>query len=133
MKVLRSHYVLAVPDLARSRDWYERTLGCTSEEVDPGNWVFCTCDAVVFMLGHCPDAIPVTDLGDHQYFAYLVVDDVDAFHERASREGADIIKPPRDEPWGMREMALRTVDGHRMMIATTLNATSDAWPAPDSA
>lgn len=125
MKALRSHYVLAVPDLARSRDWYERTIGCTSEEVDPGNWVFCTCDNVVFMLGRCPDAIPIPDLGDHQYFAYLVVDDVDAFHERAAREGADIIKPPRDEPWGMREMALRTADGHRMMIATNLEAGSE--------
>ena len=29
------------------------------------------------MAGHCPDSIPARDLGDHSYFAYLVVDDVD--------------------------------------------------------
>jgi hypothetical protein len=29
---------------------------------------------------------------------------------------ADIIKPLRDEPWGMREFGIRTVDGHRMMF-----------------
>ena len=51
-----------------------------------------------------------------------VVDDVDAFHERALREAAEVRKAPRDEPWGMREMALRTVDGHRMMLATKLDA-----------
>lgn len=121
MKILRNHYVLAVHDLERSRDWYERVLGCQADEVDPGNWVFMDAGGVSFMLGRCPDAIAPHDTGDHSYFAYLVVDDVDAFHERAKSAGADIMKAPTDEAWNMREMALRTVDGHRMMIATRLD------------
>ena len=119
-KILRNHYARAVHDLERSRDWYERVLGCTTEVIDEGNWLFFRRDQVTFMCGRCPGAIDPQDLGDHQYFAYLVVDDVDAFFERAAREGADILKAPRVEPWGMREMALRTVDGHRMMIAEPL-------------
>ena len=121
MRITGNHYVLAVPDLERSREWYERVLGCETEVVDEGNWLFFHRDGVHFMCGRCPDAIPVPELGDHQYFAYLVVDDVDAFHERARRAGAAILKTPRDEPWGMREMALRTVDGHRLMLATKLS------------
>ena len=121
MKITGNHYVLAVPDLERSRDWYERVLGCATETIDEGNWLYFHRDGVTFMCGRCPEAIPIPDLGDHQYFAYLVVDDGDAFCERAQREGAEILKKPRDEPWGLREMALRTADGHRMMLATRLS------------
>ncbi|MGD1915396.1 MAG: VOC family protein [Phycisphaerales bacterium] len=120
MTIQSHHYVLAVHDLDRTRDWYQRVLGCEAEEVDPGNWVFLSTDGVTFMCGRCPDATSPADLGDHAYFAYLVVDDVDSWHERAEREGADVLKAPKDEPWGMREMALRTVDGHRMMVASKL-------------
>lgn len=117
MKIISNHYVLAVKDLARSRDWYERVLGCETEVIDENNWLFFHRDGVEFMCGHCPDAADISTLGDHQYFAYLCVDDVDVFHDRAKREGADITKAPCDEPWGMREMHLRTIDGHRMTIA----------------
>jgi catechol 2,3-dioxygenase-like lactoylglutathione lyase family enzyme len=134
--LLRSHYVLAVPDLDRSRRWYERVLGCSADEVDPGNWVFMIRDGVVFMLGRCPDATPVQELGDHQYFAYLVVDDVDAFYAQASaalsEAGGEVLKSPRDEHWGMREMALRTIDGHRMTIAQNIGKPSEAWPTGDA-
>lgn len=117
MRIESNHYVLAVHDLQRSRDWYERVLGCTTEVVDEGNWLFFSRDGVTFMCGQCPDAIDPQDLGDHQYFAYLVVDDLSAFHQRARDADAQICKQPTDEPWGMREMGLRTIDGHRIMLA----------------
>ena len=44
------------------------------------------------------------------------VDDVDGFHRRAVAAGADVLKAPRDEPWGMRELGLRSPDGHRFML-----------------
>jgi uncharacterized glyoxalase superfamily protein PhnB len=34
----------------------------------------------------------------------------------APGRGVELIKPLRDEPWGMREFGVRTVDGHRMMF-----------------
>ncbi len=69
------------------------------------------------MLGRCPDALPATELGDHSYIAYLTVDHLDDYHARAVAEGAEILKPPTDEPWGRREMALRTSEGFRIMLA----------------
>lgn len=68
------------------------------------------------MLGRCPEAMPASELGDHSYVAYLRVDDVRAFHDRAVTAGADIVKPPTEEPWGMREFAVRSPDGHRFML-----------------
>jgi len=43
---------------------------------------------------------------------------VDAMHEHARSAGATIQFPPRTADYGMREFALHTIDGHRMMIVT---------------
>lgn len=72
------------------------------------------------MLGRCPDVPAASELGDHSYVAYLRVDDVDAFHRRAAEAGAEVLKAPHDEPWGMRELGLRTPDGHRLMLGETI-------------
>ena len=114
--MLSSNPVLSVHDLERSAAWYREVLGCRTREADPGNWVFCRSGEVDIMLGRCPDDVPATELGSHSYVAYLRVDDVDAFHDAAVRAGADVVKPPTDEPWGMRECALRSPDGHRFML-----------------
>lgn len=117
-RITRNHYVLAVHDLERTRRWFENALACDAEEVDPGNWVFLRVrpSGVTFMVGRCPDAVPAADLGDHSYFAYLEVDNLDEWAARAGRAGAEVTKPVRTEPWGMRELGLRTVDGHRIML-----------------
>ena len=116
MEILNSSPVLAVHDLARSARWYRDVLGCETRDPDPGNWTFCGSGAIEFMLGQCPDAMPASELGDHSYVAYLRVDDVQAFHDRAVGAGAEITKPLTDEPWGMREFGVRSVDGHRFML-----------------
>jgi hypothetical protein len=41
----------------------------------------------MIMLGSCPDAMKPADLGDHSYFAYFVVDDVDGFYEEFRSRG----------------------------------------------
>jgi uncharacterized glyoxalase superfamily protein PhnB len=116
VQITRSYPVLAVHDLDRSGAWYSDVLGCELDDVDPGNWRFCRAGEVMFMLGRCPDVPPASELGDHSYVAYLRVDDVDVFHARAVASGAEVLKAPRDEPWGMRELGLRSPDGHRFML-----------------
>jgi predicted enzyme related to lactoylglutathione lyase len=112
----RNRHVIAVHDLASCADWYTRVLAFQPEWIGDDEWVFLHRDAVTIMAGKCPDDIPPPELGCHQYFAYLETDNLDAEHARALREGADIIKPRTDEPWGMREFGLRTADGHRIML-----------------
>ena len=69
------------------------------------------------MLGRCPDALPPEQLGDHNYFAFLATDNVDGLHVEFAANGAHIISPPTDKPWGWREMAVATPEGHRMTFA----------------
>jgi len=116
MKIVSSDPVLAVHDLDRASQWLTRVLGCERSDPDPGNWAFCSAGPVTFMLGYCPQSLPASDLGDHSYVAYLTVEGVDDYYARAVAENAQILKAPCDEPWGRREMALRSPDGHRFML-----------------
>jgi predicted enzyme related to lactoylglutathione lyase len=120
MTITRTMYVLAVLDLERSGDFYERVLGFEVRDIGDPGWRLFVKDQCRVLVGCCPDAAPAHDLGDHSYFAYLVVDDARAYYERVSKGGAEVIKPLRDEPWGMREFGLRTVDGHRIMVGQDL-------------
>lgn len=122
MRLIGSDPVLAVHDLDVSAAWYREVLACEFDDVDPGNWRFCRAGGVTFMLGRCPDVPAAGELGDHSYVAYLRVDDVDAFYRRAVAAGAEVLKPPRDEPWGMREFGLRSPDGHRFMLGQLVSA-----------
>lgn len=109
-------YVIAVPDLARSAAYYHDVLGFEVREIGDPGWRFYVRDACMILAGECPDAIPPAQLGDHSYFAYVQVEGVDALHAEVTARGAELIKPLRTEPWGMREFGIRTVDGHRMMF-----------------
>ena len=110
------HYVLAVPDAARTADFFVQQLGFEARPVaDPG-WRFVARDGFMVMLGSCPDAIPPGQLGDHSYFAYFVVDDVDGYFRQVQAKGTQVSSAPEDKPWGMREFSIRTPDGHRIMV-----------------
>jgi uncharacterized glyoxalase superfamily protein PhnB len=50
----------------------------------------------------------------------LVVDDVGAHHAHARAEGADIVYPPADMPYGMREYGARDIEGRLWSIMAPL-------------
>lgn len=114
-----SEHVLAVPDLARATAWWRDAAGFDVTLEIPG-WVFLRLGEARLRIGECPDAQAVSTLGDHQYFAVFHVDDVDALHDRLIGAGASIRKPPTDEDWGLREMAVATPDGHRFMVVQSI-------------
>ncbi len=116
------HYVLAVPDASRTAEFFVQQLGFELRPVaDPG-WRFVGRDGFMVMLGSCPNAIPPSQLGDHSYFAYFVVDDVDGYFREVQAKGAQVSSIPEDKPWGMREFAIRTPDGHRMMVGKRIDS-----------
>ena len=115
-------YVLAVPDLERTTAYFEDALGFARDWNDGDNWQALVRGGVRLMLGHCPDALPPSELGDHSYFAYVDVDDIDALHAEIAAKGAIVRSAPADKPWGRREMAVGTPDGHRLMFGQTIPA-----------
>ena len=111
-----SMFVLAVQDLQKSGAFYRDVLGFQIHEMGDPGWRLYERDHCKIMVGECRDAMPASQTGDHSFFAYLTVDDVDSFYQQVIAANAEITKSIRDEPWGMREFGLRTVDGHRIMF-----------------
>ena len=62
----------------------------------------------------------------------VFVDDVDLVFEVCQRHGMEVPQPPRDEPWGVREMHVRHPEGHVLRVGHSLESdTADhAHPHP---
>jgi len=120
--ITKPSFVIAVPDLKASSSFYRDVLGFTIRAIPDPGWLFYTCGDCVIMAGECPDAIHPSKLGDHSYFAWLQIDDIDSFYESVRAAGAQICKTIRNEPWGMREFGLVTADGHRIMFGSPISA-----------
>ncbi len=121
MTILQNHYVLAVHSVRESARFYVDKLGF-QVTAEPHGWIFVTKDNCMIMLGECPDDMHPSQLGCHNYFAYLRVDDANAYHAELRRNGVDSLSPLADQPWGMREFSIRTPDGHRIMIGQSIEA-----------
>lgn len=117
--ILQNHYVLAVPDVRRSAEFYVQMLGFRVV-AEPSGWIFVARDGCMIMLGECPDDMHPSELGCHSYFAYLRVADANGEYNDLKAKGADILSEIEDKPWAMREFSLRTADGHRMTIGQSL-------------
>ncbi len=114
--IRRNMYVIAVQNLQAAASYYQDVLGFSIREIGDDGWRLFERDGCQIMAGHCADSIPAKELGDHSYFAYLVVDNADKYFADILEKGAEVIKPLKSEPWGMREFGVRTNEGHRIMF-----------------
>lgn len=119
-KVLKTRFVIAVHDLQKSAAFYRDVLGFSVHAIPDPGFLFYTSGDCTIWAGLCPDALSPAELGDHSYFAYLEIDDINPFYDSVRAKGAQICKTIRDEPWGMREFGLITADGHRIMFASPI-------------
>jgi hypothetical protein len=118
-------FVLAVPDLDRSAGYFRAVLGFNVLWTDASDWRLVERDGVRVMLGHCPNDIPPSALGSHNWFGYLNVSDVDALHAEFTGRGA-VCTTPTNTHYGMREIVVTTIDGHRVVFG------QDSPPGRDS-
>jgi catechol 2,3-dioxygenase-like lactoylglutathione lyase family enzyme len=113
-KLIGSRFVLAVKNLAASKAFYCDVLGFVEEPIRADGWAFLRRDDVAVSLGECPDGPAASEIGDHSYMAYLLVDDARGLCEAIRNQGGAILSDVADKPWGMREFLIRTIDGHRI-------------------
>jgi uncharacterized glyoxalase superfamily protein PhnB len=121
-RIVNSRCVLAVRDLEVSTRYYKEVLGFSQEPIDADGWSFLTRDTFRVMLGECANERPASELGDHSYFAYWNVDDVDGFYSEIFDRGALVTSAPTNKPWGLREFSVRTPDGHRITCGELIQA-----------
>jgi len=55
----------------------------------------------------------------------IFVDDVEPIYQKCLAEGLEVVWPPTDMPWGIREMHVRHPDGHVFRIGHGLEEDDD--------
>lgn len=118
-EILAATFVLAVDNLERSRQFYIQKLGF-AEDLSVEGWSFLSRGACTLRLGDCPGIRPMSAVPDHSWFAYLHVRDVGNLYAEIVKNGVEIWHELADKPWGMREFAIVTPDGHRIVFGEDL-------------
>lgn len=109
-------FVLAVHDIDATASWFRDCLGFSITWDDAPDWRLVARDGVRIMVGRCPNDRPASEIGSHNWFGYVSVDDVTAFHAELTARGVSC-GPPVDTHYGMREIGVATPDGHRIIFA----------------
>lgn len=107
--------ILNVADLAASLDWFAR-LGWTkrwtwSASDGPGRPGFGSVASGDWEIFLCQDGQGGRG-ADHGVWLSIWIDDVDALYAACQRANIEVLQPPQNEPWGVREMHIRHPDGH---------------------
>ena len=61
-----------------------------------------------------------SDAAEKGVWMSIWVEDVDAVHRHCVAQGLDVVWPPNDMPWNVREMHVRHPDGHVFRISKGL-------------
>lgn len=112
--------VLPVHDVAAAAEWFVRVLGFQIDflhgapvpvhgrvKLGDHSWG----DPVYIHLSQAPG--PIQPCGETRLH---VGRDVDGLHRHALAQGATVLLPPTDQPWGLREMGIEAPGGHRLVL-----------------
>jgi predicted enzyme related to lactoylglutathione lyase len=114
MEVLSSRVLLQPVDFERSFRFYAGSLGLHVYR----EWGSGSTRGVVFFLGGgFLELSGSSRTGASECVGlWLQVRDVDAVGHELEEAGVEVLEPPTDKPWGLREMQIRDPDGLRIVI-----------------
>ncbi len=114
MEVLASRVLLQPVDFERSFRFYAENLGLHAYR----EWGIGSTRGVVFFLGGGFLELSGSSRTriSESVGLWLQVRDVDAVGHELEEVGVDIVEPPTDKPWGLREMRIRDPEGLRIVI-----------------
>ncbi len=114
MDVLSSRVLLHPTDHARSRRFYEESLGlAVYREFGPADH-----PGVVFHLGNGLLELSGQSANGPgaEVALWIQVRNVQKQHDRLAAEGVPILRPPVQEPWGLIECWIADPDGMRIVL-----------------
>lgn len=126
MALVRSFPTILSDRLPETRDFYVSLLGfhvafdsdyyvalATPPDVEGGP----ACELAVWAVGH--ETVPPPYRADPAGIVLtFVVDDVDALHVEARRQGVPVVAPPRDQFYGRRRMLVTDPNGLLVDVST---------------
>jgi PhnB protein len=125
---------LVVAGAAEAIRFYERAFGAKElmKMEGPDGKVMHACISIngssVMLVDEMPEwkALGPKSLGGTPVTIHLMVNDVDAFADRAIAAGAKVIMPVADQFWGDRYGIVEDPFGHHWSMATTKKVMTEA-------
>lgn len=108
MEILASRVLFRPSDYPRSLVFYRDALGLAIAREYPGGTVFHAGQSLIELAGH---GTPTHPGGPFPGALWLQVRDVYAVEALLRERGVAIIRPARQEPWGLHEMHASDPDG----------------------
>jgi len=122
--------VLLVKDVVKAAAYYTGKLGFAVEQFwgEPPMFTIARRDGVSIMLNQVDagDTFHPNSSYDGRFSAYLDVLDADALHAELQMSGADVVCPPEDMPYQMREFQVRDLDGHLLAFGHDISGQGTA-------
>lgn len=122
MQIRRAMPVLRTNDPATARAFYEGFLGFRVAMDEDGMLMFAspsTPTTQLLVAWASPTAVD-PDVLDVE--VSIEVDDVDAAYEQARAAGLEVVRPLRDEPWGIRRFFVRDPTGRTINVASHITS-----------
>jgi uncharacterized glyoxalase superfamily protein PhnB len=115
-RIVRVAPYLLVPDVAAAGDYYEKVLGFSREYLggDPPEFGIYARDGHPIMLRRAPDPgriVPAERQGG-TWDVFCWVEGLDALQAELKDRGADFAYELTIQPYGMREIAVRDLNGY---------------------
>lgn len=109
---------------------FEEVLRYTGEEGYVSHAEMRLGDAAIYLGDPGDDYRNPKRLGQQTVGIYVLVDDVDAHHERAQAAGAEILQAPADQEYGDRRYDAVDREGHRWYFAQPIReVAAEEWGA----
>ncbi len=105
-------------DLDATLAYYQTTLEILPQWRDKDDFAAVWAGDVVMFLRAAPAGFTPMEI-------VLNLDDVDALYARYQAAGADIAETLETRPWGMREFAVRELNGHVFRIGSLDESRAD--------
>ena len=119
-EVLAATFVLAVRDLDVARRFYIEKLGFV-EYLSVDGWSFLSAWCLpTGVLAIAPESGPCRMFRTTHGSRTFMFEMPPVFASEIVKQGVEIWHPLADKPWGMREFAIVTPDGHRIVFGERL-------------
>jgi catechol 2,3-dioxygenase-like lactoylglutathione lyase family enzyme len=119
--------LIIVEDIARSREFYEKTLGC-QVKLDFGQNVAFEGDFAIHLRSHYEGLTGKKSLpGDsrpNNLELYFESAELEADYSKITASGAEMVHELREQPWGQRVFRFYDPDGHIIEIGESLESTA---------
>jgi catechol 2,3-dioxygenase-like lactoylglutathione lyase family enzyme len=114
------HATLTVSDVRAAADFYANKLGFIVAFTEGNPPTFAGVN-----LGHVQIFLTKGPPAPQGCSVYFVVGDADALHEFHRANGVEIVGPPRDQPYGLREYTVRDLDGYYLNFGHRLRRAAN--------